>query len=101
MAILRDWVTPAAFGEIAPRDLISRGLNELLRENGVWPHSAVRRVGARLAGPVDAALLGLPLGAPLLTVASVVVDASGARVNVSEQIHDGSDYTLEMRVVEG
>lgn len=100
LALLRDWLTPTAFGTITPAELISHGLFELMRREGVWPHSAERKVGARIAGPVDAALLGLPVGAPLLTVASVMLDRAGVRINVSEQIHDGSDYTLELRVVE-
>jgi len=100
LALLRDWLTPSAFGTITPEDLISQGLFELMRLGGVWPHSAMRKVGARIAGPVAAALLGLPVGAPLLTVESVVLDKAGVRVNVSEQIHDGSQHTLELTVVE-
>ena len=101
LAILRDWVTVSAFGNITSQDLMTGGLNQQLRLRGVWPHSATRRVTARIANPVDASLLGLALGAPLLAVEAVVQDTSGTRINVSQQIHDGTDYTLELTVVEG
>ena len=101
LAILRNWLTVTAAGDLTTEQLTRSGLYQLLRAKGIWPHSAIRRVAARVAGPVDAALLGLQPGAPLLIVDSTMQDKSGERVEVSEQVHDGSDYTLELSVVEG
>jgi DNA-binding GntR family transcriptional regulator len=64
LAILRNWLTVEAAGDIATADLVANGLYKLLRARGIWPHSASRRVGARIAGPVEAALLGLEVGDP-------------------------------------
>lgn len=101
IAILRDWLTVDAAGEIDTAALATSGLYDLLRSRGVWPHSSTRRIRARNANPVDAALLGLPVGAPLLAVESTMQDSSGIRVDVSEQLLDAASYTMELSVVEG
>jgi DNA-binding GntR family transcriptional regulator len=100
VAILRNWLTIEAAADITTSQLGEYGLYQLLRQRGIWPHSANRRIAARIANPIDAALLGVRVGAPVLTVDSTMQDKAGRRVEVSEQIHDGSDYVLELSVVE-
>ena len=82
------------------RELIENGLFDLLRKRSIWPHSGTRWVTARVASPVDAALLDLPVGAPLLAVTSVMQDRTGTRIETSEQVFDARDYTMELSVVE-
>jgi DNA-binding GntR family transcriptional regulator len=100
LAILRNWLTVAAAADITTDDLMATGLYCLLRDRGIWPHSSWRRLAARNAGPVDAALLGLAVGAPVLVMESTMQDKSGTRIEVSEQLHDGASYTMELSVVE-
>jgi DNA-binding GntR family transcriptional regulator len=101
LAIMRSWLSLAAGSALTSEQLTSTGMYRSLRERGIWPHSARRNVSARIAGPVDAALLGIAIGAPLLIVASTMQDHSGARVEYTEQVLDATRYTMDFNVVEG
>ena len=100
LAILRDWLTLDAAGHLTAEQLTKSGLYVLLRARGVWPHYALQQIGARSADPTDAALLDLPVGAPLLTVKIVMQDMSGTRIDVGDHVYDASEYSLETAVVE-
>jgi DNA-binding GntR family transcriptional regulator len=100
LAIMRSWLTMGAGGGLTTAQLASAGLYKVLRERGIWPHSARRKVSARLAGPVDAALLGIARGAPLLIVESTMQDFAGTRVEYTEQVLDATRYTMDLMVVE-
>jgi len=100
LAVLRNWLTIDAAGELTTTQLVGNGLYALLRARGIWPHYAVQRIGARTAGPTDAALLDLPVGAPLLTVHRVMQDKSGTRIDVGDHVYDASAYSMEMAIVE-
>jgi DNA-binding GntR family transcriptional regulator len=100
LAVLRNWLTVEAAGEIATAQLTATGLYTTLRARGIWPHYAWQRIGARTASPTDAALLDLPVGAALLTLHVVMQDKSGARVDVGDHVYDASEYTMEMAVIE-
>ena len=101
LAIMRSWLTVGAGGGLTTAQLTSTGLYKALRERGVWPHSARRKVSARLAGPVDAALLGIDRGSPLLIVEATMQDFAGIRVEYTEQVLDATRYTMDLMVVEG
>lgn len=100
LAIMRSWLSLPAGNAVTMAQLTSSGLYRSLRERGIWPHSARRNVSARTAGPVDAALLGIGVGAPLLIVASTMQDHSGTRVEYTEQVLDATRYTMDFNVVE-
>jgi len=100
LAILRNWLTIDAAGEITTEELINGGLYAQLRSRGVWPHYLIQRIGARTASPTDAALLNLAVGAPLLTMHRVMQDKSGTRVDVGDHVYDASNYEVEMPVIE-
>lgn len=100
LAIMRSWLSLPAGSALTTAQLTATGLYRSLRERGTWPHSARRNVSARIAGPVDAALLGIGIGAPLLIVASTMQDHSGARVEYTEQVLDATRYTMDFNVVE-
>jgi DNA-binding GntR family transcriptional regulator len=100
LAILRNWLTVDAAGDIPTEQLLETGLYALLRARGVWPHYLVQRIGARGAAPTDAALLDLPVGAPLLTMHRQMQSKSGARVDIGEHVYDASLYSVETALVE-
>jgi DNA-binding GntR family transcriptional regulator len=100
LAIFRSWLTVEAAGKITAADLAADGLYRLLRASGIWPHSSSRKIAARIAGPVEAALLGLEVGDPILAVDSTMQDKSGTRIEVAEQLHDGRNYEMNLSVVE-
>ncbi len=100
LAVLRNWLTIDAAGALTTAQLSTNGLYGLLRAHGIWPHYAVQRVGARSATPTDAALLGLPVGAPLLAVHTVMQDKTGSRVDVGDHVYDAAGYTMEMAIIE-
>jgi DNA-binding GntR family transcriptional regulator len=100
LAIMRSWLTIVAGGGLTTAQLTSTGLYKALRERGVWPHTARRKISARLAGPVDAALLGIDRGSPLLIVEATMQDFAGTRVEYTEQVLDATRYTMDLMVVE-
>ena len=100
VAILRNWLTIDAAGDLTTNALVSGGLYQLLRERGTWPHSSRRSITADAASPVDAALLGIPVGAPILVTHAVMHDRGGRTVEVSAHVYAGTQYRMELSVVE-
>jgi DNA-binding GntR family transcriptional regulator len=100
LAIMRSWLIVDAAGDLTTNALASAGLYQLLRDAGTWPHSSRRSIAAKAASPVDAALLGIPVGAPILMAETTMQDRSGRTVEVSEHVYAGADYTMELSVVE-
>lgn len=100
LAIMRNWIVADLAAELTAEQLETGGLYAALRAGGVWPHCVTRRVSARAAGAEEAQLLGVEVGAPLLTLESRMQDTSGRRIEVSLQYYDGTSYTMEMTLVE-
>jgi GntR family transcriptional regulator len=101
LAILRNWITLDAAGDITAAQLGDAGLYALLRARGVRPHSADLQIGARTATATDAALLDLPVGAPVLTTQRVMQDNTGRPVEVGNHVYDAASYTIETSVLSG
>ena len=72
----------------------------LIREAGVRPHYAAQRLGARAASAVDAKILGLKAGAPLVTMYRVMQDLTGRPVEIGDHVYDAAHYSVELAVVE-
>ncbi len=100
LALLRNWLLVEVAGSITADELQARGLYALLRERGVRPHSAVQRLGAVAADTTDAALLGLPVGAPLVTMRRVMQDDTGRAVELGDHRYDAAHYSVELNVIE-
>lgn len=100
LAILRNWLIVEAAGMITTDELARRGLYSLLRERGVRPHSAMQRLGAVAASAADAAILGLPAGAPMVTMRRVMQDHSGRVVELGDHRYDAAHYSVELNVIE-
>ena len=100
LAILRNWLTVEAAGELTTEQLGSGGLYALMRARGVRPHYATQRIGAAAASSVDAKILGLKVGAPLVTMRRIMQDDTGRPVEVGDHVYDAAHYSVEMTVIE-
>ena len=100
LAILRNWLIGDVAAALTADDLRGRGLYALLRDRGVRPHSAVQRLGAVAASADEAALLGLEVGAPLVTMRRVMQDDSGRVVELGDHRYDAAHYSVELNVIE-
>jgi GntR family transcriptional regulator len=100
LAILRNWLLVDVAGTITTDELQRRGLYGLLRDRGVRPHSALQRLGAVGAPAADAALLHLPVGAPLVTMRRVMQDDTGRVVELGDHRYDAAHYSVELNVIE-
>ncbi len=82
-AVVTVWC-PAELGQRLSRDDVERTpFYELL---GVELRGATQTIGADSAEPADAALLGVPVGSPLLRCQRVTTDRLGEPVLVSEHL---------------
>jgi GntR family transcriptional regulator len=100
LAIVRNWIVPSAAAGLTAEVLNSGGMYAYFRSQGIWPHYATQQVGARNASPVDAALLGLSVGAAVLTVNTTMQDRAGVKVETAKIVCDASAYSLDLTVIE-
>jgi DNA-binding GntR family transcriptional regulator len=100
LAVMRNWLIADVASSITVEALAERGLYALLRERGVRPHSAVQRLGAAAATAEEAELLGVPVGAPLVTMRRVMQDDTGRAVELGDHRYDAAHYSVEMHVLE-
>ncbi len=100
LAIMCNWLTVEAAGDITTDQLRSGGLYELLRAKGIRPRIARQTIGAAGADEEQSAQLGLALGAPLVTVRRVMQDDLGRTVELASHVYDALHYRLEMTIVE-
>ena len=101
LAILRNWLLSDVTTELSAERLEGESLYALLRERGVRPHFATQTIGAAAATTVDAEILGVAVGAPLVTMRRVMQDDTGRRVEVGEHRYDAEHYSVETTVIEG
>jgi GntR family transcriptional regulator len=100
LAILRNWLCVDVAGHLTADQLERSGLYALIRERGVRPHYANQRLGATAAGADDAAILGLAVGAPLVTMRRVMQDDTGRRIELGDHVYDAAHYSVELNVIE-
>lgn len=100
LAIMRNWLRSDIGEGLGTADLATNGLYALLRIQGIQPHVTTQSVGARTASPIDAALLDLRVGAPLLTTSHITKDRSGRPFDVGEHVYDGVNYEVTSTIVE-
>ena len=93
-------VVPVGLLEIEKEDLEQTGLYELFRENGITPHVATQRVGARKAGAREAELFEIEPGDPVLTMARIAYDTNGRPIEYGSHCYPAESYWLEMMLVE-
>lgn len=104
---------PEAIGSRLSRDDVEQA--SFLTQLEVRLGGATQTIGADAAGPVDAELLGIPVGAPVLVAERVTRDVEGRPVLVSEHVFpahrtrfavelpldDGSPEPAGLRLVDG
>lgn len=100
LALLRNWLLRDAANDLTVERLEGEGLYALLRAQGVRPHYAQQRLGAKVADDHESELLGIEPGAPLVTMRRVMQDDTGRLVEVGEHVYDAAHYSIEMSVVE-
>jgi DNA-binding GntR family transcriptional regulator len=97
LAVMRNWLPP----DLAPSEegLRTDGLYALMRGLGVHMRIANQRIGAAGASPVDARLLGVKRGAPLLTMERISYDDGGRPVELGRHVYRAETYSFETTVV--
>jgi GntR family transcriptional regulator len=99
IALMHNFV-PVGLLKIESEDLEQTGLYDLFRRNGIAPHVATQRVGARKAGAEEAELLEVELGDPVLTMTRTAYDTSGRPIEYGSHSYPAESYWLEMMLVE-
>lgn len=99
LALTQNWLVVDLADTVTHESLVSTGLYELLRAEGIVPHSALQRIGATAASPDEADLLDLPHGAPLVTMHRVMQDTAGRVIEVADTLYDAKQYAVEMSVI--
>jgi DNA-binding GntR family transcriptional regulator len=93
-------VVPVGLLEVVKEDLERTGLYDLFRGNGITPHVATQRVGARKAGAEEAELLEIEPGDPVLTMTRVAYDTNGRAIEYGSHRYPAESYWFEMMLVE-
>ncbi len=99
LAVLDNYLPPG-LSDITPTQLENGGLYAILRNRGVSMRVARQTIGARGADRREAELLGLAPRDPVLTMARVVFDDSGATVEIGAHSYVSDTYTFEVTLVE-
>jgi len=99
LAVLDNFLPPG-LSDITAEQLEHGGLYAILRNRGVSMRVARQTIGARGADRREAELLGLAPGDPVLTMARVVFDDSGATVEIGSHSYVPDTYTFEVTLVE-
>lgn len=86
---------PADLVEFTREELEDGGLYDLMRRSGIHLFSASQTVGARNATSEEAALLGEPAGAAVLTMQRETLDESGRTVEWATHLYAASRYSFE------
>ena len=100
LAILHCWL-PTGLASPTDEDLSEHGLYELLRTRGIHMRIAHQQIGAKNAISTEAALLGLPTGAPLVTMQRTTYDDQGRVVEFGSHVYNAETYSFETTLVAG
>lgn len=98
LALLRDHL-PAGLLDLSGDRAGATGLQRILSTAGITLHSARQSVGARLATAEEAAVLGEPEGAAVLTLERTVLDATGRAVTHGTHLYRASRYTFDFQLL--
>jgi len=99
LALMHNWL-PGDLIDTTIEELESTGLYELMRRSGVQMRIANQRIGARGASTVEARLLKVKPGAPLLTMERMTFDDAGRAVEYATHSYRADSYSFETTLVE-
>jgi GntR family transcriptional regulator len=100
LALLSNYLLLAAAAEITTAQLEQTGLYENLRQRGVRPHAAEQTMGAKIASAEEAKLLGIGVGAALVTMGRVMHDDTGRVVELGAHVYDAEYYSVIITVMD-
>lgn len=98
VAVLENFL-PADFSDIGVAELQRHGLYQILRSRGVAIAIARQTIGARRATTDEADLLGIPDGAPVLTMTRIAFDHAGRAVEFGDHCYRPDRYSFETTLV--
>nr|WP_281251112.1 GntR family transcriptional regulator [Streptomyces indicus] len=98
VAYLRNHL-PVGLLPLETPHLEATGLYRLMRNASITLHSARQAIGARAAGAEEAARLGEPEGAPVLTMARTTFDDMGRAVEYGSHLYRASRYSFEFQLL--
>jgi DNA-binding GntR family transcriptional regulator len=99
LAHMHNWL-PGDVLTAQPDELESGGLYDLMRRAGVQMRVANQRIGARAADRIEARLLDVKTGAPLLVMERTAFDDTGRAVEFGKHAYRSDSYSFETTLVE-
>jgi DNA-binding GntR family transcriptional regulator len=97
LAILRNWLPPR-FASLTAADLADHGLYHLLGLRNGRPAVAKQRITARAATAIQARLLDIGPGAPLIAMQRTSYDAAGSPVEFADNLYRADHYAIDVTV---
>lgn len=86
---------PRSVGTLTPEALEQDGLYNVMRRQGTDFHMAHQTVGAAVATDVQADLLGIEAGAPLVTMQRIAVNGAGIAIEFGNHLYRADLYSYE------
>lgn len=99
LAHMRNWLPTDVLGADAA-DFEATGLYEHLRGTGRQIRLARQRIGAKAADTVEARLLSVRRGAPLLTMERTAFDETGRPIEFGVHAYRADSYTFETTLLD-
>ncbi len=97
VAVMDNWL-PIDFADLTEDGLTTEGLYSLLRRRGRDPVAARQRIGAKAASTVEADLLQVRRGTPLMTMESLGYDRADRPVECGTHVYRADVYSIEVMV---
>jgi DNA-binding GntR family transcriptional regulator len=98
LAYMQNWLPVDVLSMEA--DVTGGGLYAHLRSTGQHPHTAHQRIGAKAANSVEARVLDLRKGSPLLTMERHAFDTAGRPIELGVHAYRADTYAFETTLVE-
>jgi DNA-binding GntR family transcriptional regulator len=98
LAVMENYL-PEGLLRLNRPDLEQTGLYRLMRAAGIVPRVASQTIGARLATPDEAKLLGIDAGAPILQLQRVSYDETGRAIEYACHAYIAARHSFQMNLI--